>query len=80
MAPIAVAVVRPMSLWLWLHPLVPTVLSFVPIAFAWWYVRQWHRRLAKQQRPRFGPFKPVPRVIEPESGEQAPQGARRQNS
>lgn len=69
-APIVVAVVRPMPLWSWLPPLAPTALSFVPIGFAWWCVRQWHRHLAKQQRPQFGPFKPVPRINSPDSGEQ----------
>ncbi|WP_405658330.1 hypothetical protein [Streptomyces sp. RK9] len=69
-APIVVAVAWPMPLWSGLPPLTPTALSFVPLVFAWWCVRQWHRHLAKQQRPRFGPFKPVPRINDPESGEQ----------
>ncbi|MEU7582641.1 hypothetical protein AB0B50_34235 [Streptomyces sp. NPDC041068] len=69
-APIVVAVVWPIPLWSGLPPLVPTVLSFVPIVFAWWCVRQWHRHLAKQQRPQFGPFKSVPRINKPDSGEQ----------
>ncbi|MFD9880573.1 hypothetical protein ACFWZT_03780 [Streptomyces alboflavus] len=69
-APIVVAVAWPMPLWSGLPPLTPTVLSFVPLVFAWWCVRQWHRHLAKQQRPQLGPFKPVPRINKPESGEQ----------
>ncbi|MEI5102836.1 hypothetical protein RB200_35285 [Streptomyces sp. PmtG] len=69
-APIVVAVVRPMPLWPQLPPLVPTGLSFVPIVLAWCCVRQWHRHLAKQRRPQFGPFKAVPLINKPESGEQ----------
>lgn len=65
--PVVVAVVRPMSLWPWLPPMVPTVLSFVPIVFAWWCVKRWHRHLRKRQRPQLGPFKPIPRVGEPDT-------------
>ncbi|MFJ2771304.1 hypothetical protein [Streptomyces sp. NPDC087300] len=63
-APIVVAVVRPMSVWPWLPPLVPTVLSFVPVVIAWWCVKRWHRYLRGRQRPQLGPFKPVPRIGE----------------
>ncbi|GHE93656.1 hypothetical protein GCM10018785_69320 [Streptomyces longispororuber] len=68
--PIVVAVVWPVSLWPGLPPLVPTVLSCVPLVLAWWCVRQWHRHLRNRQQPRFGPFTPVPRINEPDSGEQ----------
>ncbi|MFK4070469.1 hypothetical protein [Streptomyces sp. NPDC029674] len=65
--PIVLGVVRPMSLWTSLPPMVPTVLSFVPIAFAIWCVKQWHRHLRKRQRPQLGPFKPLPRISDPDS-------------
>ncbi|KOU46854.1 hypothetical protein [Streptomyces sp. WM6378] len=68
-APIVVGVVWPVSLWTWLPPLVPTALSFVPIVFARWLVARWHGHLRKRQRPRLGPFKPVPRVGESDSGD-----------
>ncbi|MFI7320158.1 hypothetical protein [Streptomyces venezuelae] len=68
-APIVLAVVRPMPVWPSLPPLVPTVLSFGPIAFALWCVKLWHRHLRKRQRPQLGPFKPVPRISEPDRGE-----------
>ncbi|MCF3120301.1 hypothetical protein IPZ68_11390 [Streptomyces arenae] len=61
-APIVVGVVWPMPLWPWLPPLVPTALSFMPLVFAWWCVKRWHRHLRGQQRPRMGPFTPVPRI------------------
>lgn len=60
--PIVVAAVWPLSFWLWLPPAVPTVLSFAPIAFAVWCVRRWHRHLWKNQRPKLGPYRPVPRI------------------
>ncbi|MFD9902837.1 hypothetical protein [Streptomyces sp. NPDC059063] len=63
-APVVVAVVRPMSLWPWLPPVVPTVLSLAPIALALWCVKRWHRHLRKHQRPQLGPFRPVPRIGE----------------
>lgn len=60
--PIVVATVWPFSFWPWLPPAVPTMMSFVPIAFAVWCVKRWHRYLWKKQRPQLGPFRPVPRI------------------
>ncbi|MEU7579087.1 hypothetical protein AB0B50_15970 [Streptomyces sp. NPDC041068] len=56
-----------MSLWPWLPPVVPTVLSFAPLVFAGWCVKRWHRHLRNRQRPQLGPFKPVPRIGEPDA-------------
>ncbi|MGH4029298.1 hypothetical protein ACQB60_10230 [Actinomycetota bacterium Odt1-20B] len=72
-APIVAGVVWPMSLWTWLPPLVPTVLSFLPLVFARWCVARWHRHLRKKQPPQFGPFKPVPRIGESDPGDSDPE-------
>ncbi|MFD5702359.1 hypothetical protein [Streptomyces lasiicapitis] len=66
-APIVIGVVRPMPLWPWLPPLVPTALSCAPIVLAWWCVKRWHRHLRKKQQVEFGPFTPVPRFGERDS-------------
>ncbi|MFK8909136.1 hypothetical protein [Streptomyces sp. YS-3] len=60
--PIVVAVAWPMSFWSWLPPVVPTLLSFVPVAFTVWCVKRWHRHLWKKQRPQLGPYRPIPRI------------------
>lgn len=65
--PIVLSVVWPNSVWPWLPPAVPTFLSLVPISFAIWCIKRWHRHLWKTQRPQLGPYRPVPRISDPDS-------------
>lgn len=67
--PIVFAVAWPKSVWPWLPPAVPTILSCVPIACAIWAVKRWHRHLWKTQRPQLGPYRPVPRISSQSSEE-----------
>lgn len=60
--PIVSAVVWPIPIWAWLPPAAPTILSFLPIACVIWCVKRWHRHLWKTQRPKLGPYRPVPRI------------------
>lgn len=60
--PIVVAIVWPSSFWVWLPPVTPTLLSFLPIICTIWCVKCWHRHLWKKQRPQLGPYRPIPRI------------------